>query len=446
MTAEAAEAARHARTLEYTGGRRPTAAVGITCSVHTAASPTGQKLVLSAVNLMARVHPKVHLAVPDLELVVSSPAGGDSLMEACRALAMAAHAGVVVEHHDELPPGILSIGIGDDPGEATVYAGGRRWTALTDVRPVPVTDEPSSFLGAALALTFAAGIIFRMDIGLEVQSVRSLSLWDLVESDGPTGPPDCGPLDVGSAWLVGAGAVGSSLAWWAAQVGVAGAWTVIDGDDLDSTNLERSLGLFEYQSEMAGGGFAKKANGVAALLDGAEAYPGWWSDWVEEDRSSPDVLIPVANDFGVRAAVASYGHPLTVHATTSRDWTAELHRHLPGRDGCISCRLPEGAPRFACAVVPTDEVADKTSAVDGAAGSRDAALPFLSGAAGLLLLAGLLQLQHGQWGQHPVNHWRVFFDDTRIVRPGQWSCSIHCATSMSAEVRTRIHGHTRWAQ
>lgn len=445
MMAEREGADRHARTLEYTGDRQPTGAAGITCSEDTASSPTGQWAILSAANLLARVHPEVHLAVPDASLVVPGPFGGTTLIEACHALAAAARSEVVVEHHVVLPPGILSMGIGADPGDATVYAGGLRWTARTDVRPVLISGDPSSLLGASMAVTLAAGIMFRKDIGLEVGCVRSFSLWTLAKTEDPTGPSACGPLDVGSVWMVGAGAVGSSFGWWLRQVGVVGTWTVIDGDDVDPTNLDRSLGLFEYQAGLAGERPANKADAVAGLIDGAEAFSHWWDDWVDEDRCSPDVLIPVANDFEVRAKIAAYSHPLTIHATTSRGWTAELHRHSPDRDGCIACRLPEAAPRFACATASEGDLPpDRGSADDGSAGSRDAALPFLSGAAGLLLLAGLLQLQHGQWDEHSRNHWRVFFDDTPVLRSGRWACSHTCTASMPVDVRASVHGHTRW--
>ncbi|MGH3231597.1 MAG: ThiF family adenylyltransferase, partial [Streptosporangiaceae bacterium] len=261
-------------------------------------------------------------------------------------------------------------------------------------------------------------------MGLPAVLDRGISLWSLAPVGQPTGPADLGPVAVGSTWLVGAGAVGSCLAWWLQFTGVNGAWTVIDGDKADDTNLNRSLGLFAADAGLDGHETAMKAHAAAALIPGAVPYPHWWDDWAATDPAPPDVLIPAANEYGVRSAVAAYGHPATIHATTSRDWTAELHRHLPGRDGCIACRLPENAPAFACAT------ATAPSAGPDPDPGRDAALPFLSAAAGILLLSGLLQLQYGHWTVHDRNHWRVWFDEApRPVQSSLWTCSQACTAT-----------------
>ena len=330
------------------------------------------------------------------------------------------------------------MGIGHDAGAATIYAGGARWTAHTNgTRPQPITADPSSALGAGLAVTLAAGYIFRAAIGLPAVADRGISLWALAPAAEPTGPVSFGPVAVGSAWLVGAGAVGSCLAWWLQFTGVDGAWTVIDGDIADDTNLNRSLGLFAAHTGTGGQEPVPKSDAAAALIPGAVSYPRWWEDWAATGPEPPDVLIPVANEHGIRPAIAAYGHPAAIQATTSRDWTAELHRHLPGQDGCIACRLPEHSPAFACAT--------GASRPAGHDPGRDAALPFLSAAAGILLLSGLLQLQHGRWHAHDRNHWRLWFDQSpRPVQSSRWLCGRSCRYAPVPAVRHAIHGATRW--
>jgi hypothetical protein len=285
----------------------------------------------------------------------------------------------------------------------------------------------------------AAGYIFRVTIGLPAIIDRGISLWTLSPTDQPTGPDTFGPVAVGSAWLVGAGAVGSCLAWWLHFTGVNGEWTVIDGDIADHTNLNRSLGLFTADVGLGGQEPTLKAAAAAALIPGATSYPYWWDNWIATEPKPPDVLIPVANDYGIRPAVAAYGHPAILHATTSRDWTAELHRHLPERDGCIACRLPEDAPAFACATGAAQPA--------GRDPGRDTALPFLSAAAGILLLSGLLQLQHGHWHTHDHNHWRLWFDEApRPVQSSRWVCDRTCTSTPPPAVRHIIHQATRWYQ
>jgi len=189
-----------------------------------------------------------------------------------------------------LAPGILSMGIGHDAGEATIYAGGARWMARTSsTRPQPITAEPSAALGAGLAVTLAAGYIFRTAIGLPAVADRGISLWSLAPAGEPTGPAAFGPVPVGSAWLAGAGAVGSCLAWWLQFTRVEGAWTVIDGDIADDTNLNRCLGLFTAHTGTGGQEPVPKSDAAAALIPGAVSYPHWWEDWAATGPEPPNM-------------------------------------------------------------------------------------------------------------------------------------------------------------
>lgn len=425
------------RTLRYTGGLQPEFPAGITVGTATASVPAGQVAILTVVNMFARAHPEIILAVPDVPLLVPCPVGGSTVIEACERLAHAANPDVEFRSARSLVPGILSLGIGDDAGAATIYAGGARWTATTGSSPQPVFPAPSSALGVGLAVTLAVGYVFRTAIGLPAVKDRGVSLWSLSPSSQPTGPDVLSLLAVGNAWLVGAGAVGSCLAWWLHFTGVEDRWAVIDGDTADDTNMNRSLGLFAADAGLTGARPRMKADTVANLIPGAISYPHWWSEWAATEPAPPDVFIPVANDYGIRPAAAAYGHPATIHATTSRNWTAELHRHLPSVDGCISCRLPEEAPTFACATGHVQPA--------GHDPGRDAALPFLSAAAGILLLAGLLQIQHGNWRSHDRNHWRLWFDQaSQPVQSSRWQCDSTCSAVPSRAVRRTIHQDTRW--
>lgn len=423
------------RTRIYTGGLEPNIPAGIATGTCTAETVAGQSAVLSAVNMLARAHPALALRVPDVPLAIPCPTGGRSLIEACRLLATAANPDVTLM--DGFPDDILSIGIGRDAGTASIYAGGDRWTASTSTTKLAVTDHPSTLIGAGMAVARAAAWIFRMSIGLEANPEGQFSLWTFEETLKGTGPTICGPLDIGSVWLVGAGAVGSSLAWWLNQIGVIGDWTVIDKDLADISNLNRGLGLFADGAGWFSGSGEPKSVLTSRLIPGATPFTGWWHDWVASDPLSPDVLIPTANDHGVRPTIAVYSHPTTIHATTSRQWTAELHRHLLDRDGCIACRLPEATPRFECS----------TADVLLPQGERiDAALSFLSGGAGLLLAAGLLQLQHGHLATHEQNHWRIWFEPTVTpITTHRHTCLTRCTAIRTPALRERLHRGTRWS-
>jgi hypothetical protein len=112
----------------------------------------------------------------------------------------------------------------------------------------------------------------------------------------------------------------------------------------------------------------------------------------------------------VRTLIAQRGEPLLLHATTSPNWTAELHRHRPDHDDCPSCRIPDmTTPHMDCSTGPAASEEPE---------SPDAALPFLSAGAGLLLAATLATLPVGAVLEHPINHWQLDLTLTgRLLRP-----------------------------
>jgi hypothetical protein len=430
--------ARTDRTLRYTGGLHPRTPASVNCGQSAAQSPVGQAVTLTAVNMLARVHPTVVMTIPDVPLIVPCRFPSSSLAEACAALARAANPTVRTTSHPNALGQGMSIGIGIDAPPSTIYVGAQRWTALTGLERQPLSEDPSSLLGAAMAVSIACGNVFRAAIGLPVCMARAASLWTMTTTDQPTGPAEFGAIDVGSTWLIGAGAVGAGIAWWLQYVGVTGQWTVIDGDHVDETNLNRSLAFFAGDAGLTGDPPATKVDVAAKLINGAAPIASWWDDFVSSDPAMPDVLLPVANERAIRPSIACLGHPAVLHATTSPNWTAELHRHLLDHDDCIACRLPETAPRFQCATAIPETPADSLT-------GEDAALPFLSATAGLLLLAGLKQLEEGHWDSHQRNHWRWWFDDAaRPIASTRWACRSVCTATPPPTVRRIAHGQTRW--
>jgi hypothetical protein len=425
----------HLRSRAYTGGFVPTTPVGVTSGLTTAHTIAGQIAILSAVNLLARSHPHLVIAVPDAPLLVNLPLGASTLREACSRLAAAVDPSLIVETMDVIPEGMDSMGIGIDAPKASVFVGGLRWTALVAEEPVAITDDSSSVLGACMAVVLAHGHLFRRARGWSSTTPWSMSLWSLEQTSEPTGPPELGPVDVGTVWLVGAGAVGSCLAWWLSMIGVVGEWHVIDDDIIKQLNLDRSLAFFHRDVEPGPSAPTYKCDVVAGMLPGAVAHRTRWDDFRDLVLPMPDIIIPVANEDSVRAMVAYLGHPAVIHATTGREWTSELHRHLPGSDGCLSCRLPADMPQFVCADGGLSASSEETQG--------DAALPFLSAGAGLLLVAGLLQLQYGEWMRHDRNHWRVHFAGPAITS-SHWLCSANCQSSPLPAARAHIYGRTRW--
>ena len=85
--------------------------------------------------------------------------------------------------------------------------------------------------------------------------------------------------------------------------------------------------------------------------------------------------------------------PVMVHASTTANWGVNHGRHIPGTDDCLVDRFPgeAGAAELVCATGKT--------LVEGE--PIDAALPFCSLFAGLLITAELLRLQLPDYPQVP---------------------------------------------
>jgi hypothetical protein len=418
------------RTRQYTGGRVSEAAVTIVAG-DALATPGGQAALLGAANALVRNHPAVYVVAPDAESVLA-PTGRLSEL-------LTRVGGATDESRLEIatrpPVGPIKVGIGSDV-EADLYVGADRFTGFTANMASPISGDPTSVYGAAVGAMLAAGQAFRRTVGMPVGAHRGMSLWTLEETLTGTGPDNVDVLDLSALWLVGAGGVGSSAAWWMYLFGCCGTGVVIDHDLVDITNLNRSLGMFYRDTGLAEGTPRKKAE-LAADLIGAAPFTETWDAWIDADPVAPDLLIPAANEFGVRTAIATYSHPMAFTGTTSRNWTAELHLYRAGVDSCPSCRHPDrgSRPAFACSTssVPTD---------DG--GSEDAALSFLSGTAGLLAVAGLTLAQAGEL-TGPMNMWPVDFAEAHrgLVRAKKMACTSTCRRTQSQSLRSRMFGDTR---
>jgi hypothetical protein len=213
--------------------------------------------------------------------------------------------------------------------------------------------------------------------------------------------------------VVGAGAVATALLYWARELGTTGGWDVVDGDVAELHNTNRCLTMTAADcgwpdGEPTSTPVAKAATAARAI--GARAHLQWYDHWQPHHQARHDLVLPLANGRDVRTLIAQRGEPLLLHATTSPNWTAELHRHRPALDDCLACRIPDMArPQLTCSTGP---------AVPEEPGSPDAALPFLSAGAGLLLAATLADLPAATVLDHRTNHWQLDLTlNGRLLRP-----------------------------
>ena len=236
------------------------------------------------------------------------------------------------------------------------------------------------------------------------------------------GPDDLERLDVGSVLLVGAGAVGSALAYWLYSMGVGGEWTALDADHIKLYNTNRGM-LFTardagWPSGIQYGQERRKIDVVADYLPG-RSYPEWYHK-AQVTAKKFDLILVLANEYDVRTRVAQRSAPAVLHATTGATRLSQLHRHIADRDDCIRCRTNDiHQGKFACSTVSTS--------TSTAQSSGDRALPFLSAASGLMLAMALQRFQVSELQQDPWNDWRWdFASNHKMSRGGQRQCTDDC--------------------
>jgi hypothetical protein len=445
--------ARDARTVNYGSGAESLQAEVVLVIGVAAASRPGQVALLGLANMMARTHRHFTIEVPHLPLVASSLIAAASISEAVGQTVLAANPaarllvnGRRVDTNDIPDPSgrRLSAAIGADViGDFDIWLGWAGGRGVLATHPIPATADDSGVLGAATAACMAAGALFQRGQGHRVRpgAVNLVERTSAGGDDVAAAVTDAviggvgtstitGPIGAGDVAIVGAGAVAHSLGWWATEFGQRGSWSVIDGDDAELSNTNRCMAMSAadagWPAGLPGAHARAKADVLADFLH-AEPIPTWFDTRTPATR--PDLVLILANERGVRAHAPALGEPILLHATTSSFWTAELHRHLPTTDDCPACRIPAGtAPTFACSTGP----------VGPEPGSGDAALPFLSAAAGLMLTVALYQLAHGEpliAGRH--NHWRMSFEHG--VGLHHFVHAPRCPHTLSTAARRALH-------
>lgn len=413
--------------------------VRISVSADAAASPAGQALVLAVTNMVCRIHRRVDLRLPRADLFIPTLVPADTLSEAAQALALAIDPYIDLSRTDSGP----TLAVGDVEG--TYWLGADGYIGHLAGTPVAVTEHPAGILGAGMAACLGAGALLLAVTGAPVRT-RRVSAWGFDNQPVEPGPlRSPGPIDVGQrVAMIGAGAVGSAILYWLRLLGVCGDWTVVDGDVVKLHNTNRSLGMLAADAGWANGTpdgpIANKAD-IGAALIGATPVVDWYDGWVKDHGAGLDLLIPAGGERNIRRNLGLLGLPLMIQGATSPDWQVQLHRHGPA-DGCPACRFP---------AVPTADFACSTGALPvtpDAEGddSPDAALPFLSAAAGLLVVAALTQLEDGYLDQ-PVNQHGLLFGPATQV--DWWNtitlCRPDCTARLPVSLRRQLNNGRRWA-
>lgn len=411
-------AARDLRTRQIAEGlisfSRP---IKIYIGDDAATSRPGQVAALALTNMISRVHRTISISVSPKPLKIHSPIDADDLETAiCRiAKENDPFISLVFTRPSEFTTNDdeISLGIGHEvPKNLSCYLGWSGGRAEMGLSPLSVGGDEVDLIGASTAACLGASAIFRLTDKSFTLKPRKLNLVERTEGDQAGTSSVTGSIDVGSVHLIGAGAVAHGLLYWMRETGHIGNWQVVDGDAAEIHNTNRCLGMTAADAGWPQGlpvpNSKKTKAEIAANLINAQPHFEWYDESDLQFDLRPDLIIPLANERNIREIIAVRGMPIVVHATTSVNWTAELHRHIPDRDDCLAFRFPSTPPVFACSTGPINpgQSLANEGVRDLADSSSDAALPFISAAAGLMLAIALRQLSQGEpFVDEQVNHW-----------------------------------------
>jgi molybdopterin/thiamine biosynthesis adenylyltransferase len=213
-------------------------------------------------------------------------------------------------------------------------------------------------------------------------------------------------------------------------------WHIVDGDEVDVSNLNRQLIFLAAHAGYPQAPPVKKAEAAASAL-GAQYSTNWYGSEVDVVEDAYDVVLALANEHGARSLLQARQPTVLLHATTSTTFGAQFHRHISGIDDCIECRLPPAILDLGCG--------GGTVQVGGR--PVDAAIGHLSAAAGLLLLAGLVRLQLGQLANLSENKVDLTLEGvTPYVQVAQVpACQTDCHMRLPPSGRSALAADERFA-
>jgi hypothetical protein len=405
MTPEEFYARRDQRTNLYVGGGGASYAGKVVLLTGDAAllgTRTGQIIASISVNMLSRWCRHVKIAVPDIEM--DPRVGRGSLMDFLLAQLRdndpfgAFEAVNLGDSHDLLlflgarapqnsAPPVLTTGV-----SAVGWTAAVRRAGAQGLEADPQDDNP---VGAAAAAILGGAQVFRDALGLSSIFDPNF-VFDALSGAALVGPtsaqkfPD--GVDLGRVLMTGAGAVGSSAAFFMDLFRVKAKLACVDADSFEVENLARTA-LFNF-AHCGGKKVAALAQAFASSSSISVApVDAWWHE-TDQDLGAFDVVMPVANEYGVRQSLQAAYPPLMIHASTGNNWNVNFGRHIPGCGDCFAERFAgvEKAPKLSCSGgrLPQSEP-----------DAPDASLPFLSFWAGFLAAVDLVRLGMPGYPQVP---------------------------------------------
>ena len=385
---------RNSRTNIYGRGARPLDPDRwVTLMIDPAYAETyaGQIALLTASNLIGRMTPSLVIHVPaNLPICDPLPWAGrslkDVLFEQLFAATPAEKGGRFEARAPAASDFMISFGPGATAGAAIVHGSG--WESYFGPGPSPLRSiNVGNPCGPAFAAILCAAHL--MAVGLNLPTACLCNTLDWTLRAAPEGAPQPDPrAELGDLWVIGTGSVGTAVLYFLTMFTRRFRVALIDKDLVEVENLDRSpvfVATDDGRAKVDVTGDYLRAVGLASVRTEFASLRES-KLWRERQEGEPDLMVSAANEDHVRFLIEADMPPVQIYGTTGKNWQASMVRHIPMRDPCSLCLFPDTGPELptACA---TGKFIRQT---DGK--QIDAALPFLSFAAGLMAAAEILKL------------------------------------------------------
>ena len=391
---------RDSRSLLYSGRvLDPNHWITVVTDSDYAARYDGQVALLTAANLLGRMSPSIAFHVPSVSIVDQLPNAGRELSQSLTQML-----------YDRDPDGNFDIRqprdndyiifLGEKGAKEVVHGSG--WNVFCGGSPSPILKDSSiNPIGPALAVVLAVSQAFRFNLMKLPTGYRLNALnWKPYLIDPRVASLSSSLTALGDLWTVGTGSVGTAILYFLSLATRQFSGVLFDHDTVETHNLDRSP-IFTFKNLNQ-----NKAEVTQEFLSQLgirmECEPVSLDEsdlWSNRPTGTPDIVVASANERNVRSVIENNFPPIQIYGTTGQNWQASVIRHIPLRDPCSLCLFPElGFESTDCATAMIETGKEHSVQVD-------AALPFLSFAAGIMAAAEILKLQ---LPEYPLNPNRVF--------------------------------------
>lgn len=392
-----------------------TAPVLITVADDIATTLAGQVMALTACNIMSRFNRNIDVIVSDVALQTAVQHADYPMTLAARARAEMAAADPFGRFRVRDAPAddvayeaVLAIGNAPTPTEPVIRITACGWSVRVQRNATieEFTDSSPNPIGPAAAACFGVSEVFKTLIGRPAhQQPDAFSFDAFTLTPNPGGslhtqePEVPSAVNLGTVELAGVGSIGSALLYVLDMLPVQAEFALIDHDVVEFENLNRSPIFTAADADV--GDRTKVAVGEQYLAahDGisVQAFPERYGATRAQDRLYPDIVLPEVDDDRAREDI-QYSRPPLMIETTTNGTAVNVRRQIPLQEACLLCHFPPDETSYspACAMADVD-VQGVTDEDDNEGNSGDAALPFVSCLAGVLLAGELVKTQYDDY-------------------------------------------------